>query len=72
MWLVILIVVFSVFCVIMYMTRFPKCKMGGRCNGDKSKVSKWEYNQMWGGMTGGNTSFYCSKCGKNVTDYLEI
>ena len=72
MWLLILVTCFVGLIIILYLTRYPKCKKGGRCNSGKSKTSTWEYNKMWGGMIGGNTSFYCSKCGKDVTDYLKI
>ena len=72
MWLLILIVACIIFCIIMYLTRYPKCIKGGRCNSGKSKTSKRYYEESFGSMIGGNTSFYCSKCGNNVTDYLKI
>lgn len=71
MWLLILIAGFIVLVIILYLTRYPKCIKGGRCNSGKSKTSKRYYEKSFG-MIGGNTSFYCSKCGNNVTDYLKI
>ncbi len=50
----------------------PKCSTGGRCNDNVKRTSKWEYNEMWGGMTGGHEYFYCSKCGKDVTEYNKL
>jgi hypothetical protein len=52
--------------------RMPKCSKGGRCNDYTKRTSKWQYNEMWGGMVGGNESFYCCKCGRNITHYNEI
>ncbi len=72
MWLIITIIVVMIFCIIMYLTRYPKCNKGGRCNADISKTSTRYYSESYRGCLGGDTTFYCSKCGNNITDYLKI
>jgi hypothetical protein len=55
-----------------YDNRMPKCSKGGRCDDGTKRTSKWQYSEMWGGMTGGHEYFYCSKCGKDVTEYNKL